>query len=109
MSLAPSEMLSQRGSYMGGHNSEMEMRTFDLPSDDAILAEIREILKTADLMTVTKKSIKMELERKFGVNLDAKRAYVNSGMCKPHWFSKLRLPANAHFQLLRLYCLVNYD
>jgi len=51
-----------------------------LPSDDAILAEIREILKTADLMSVTKKSIKVELERRFGVLLDARRAYINSGM-----------------------------
>lgn len=50
-----------------------------LPSDDSILAEIREILKTADLMTVTKKSIKVELERRFGVALDARRAYINSG------------------------------
>ncbi|TGZ77234.1 chitin synthase ChsE [Ascodesmis nigricans] len=74
MSMAPSEVMSHRGSYM----PEMEMSMMDLPSDDAILAEIREILKTADLMTVTKKSIKAELERKFGVSLDAKRAYVNS-------------------------------
>lgn len=78
MSMAPSEIMSQRGSYI----PDMEMSMLDLPSDDAILAEIREILKTADLMTVTKKSIKAELERKFGVSLDAKRAYVNSGM----WF-----------------------
>ena len=83
MSLAPSEILSQRGStYLGNHQmmGEVEMRTLELPSDDAILAEIREILRTADLMTVTKKSIKAELERKFGVSLDAKRAYVSSGM-----------------------------
>jgi len=83
MSLAPSEMLSQRGStLMGNHPmmSDLEMRTLELPTDDAILAEIREILRTADLMTVTKKGIRADLERKFGVSLDAKRAYVNSGM-----------------------------
>ncbi|KAG6985281.1 hypothetical protein G7Y79_00133g102070 [Physcia stellaris] len=46
-----------------GYN-EMELTDMaGLPSDDAILAEIREILRTADLMTVMKKSIKMELER----------------------------------------------
>lgn len=80
MSMAPSEILSQRSGYGGYNPGEMEMTMLDLPSDDAILAEIREILRTADLMTVTKKSIKMELERKFGMSLDAKRAYVNSGM-----------------------------
>lgn len=90
MSMAPSEIMSQRGSYI----PDMEMSMLDLPSDDAILAEIREILKTADLMTVTKKSIKAELERKFGVSLDAKRAYVNSGM----W--PLRMFIIEHFTLL---------
>lgn len=80
MSIAPSEMMSQRGSTFFGNNGEMEMSTLELPSDDAILAEIREILRTADLMTVTKKSIKAELERKFGMSLDARRAYINSGM-----------------------------
>jgi len=29
-------------------------------------------------MTVTKKGIKQELERRFGVPLDAKRVYINS-------------------------------
>ncbi|KAJ9262091.1 CAZyme family GT2 [Paecilomyces variotii] len=70
MSLAASEMMGRR---------DMEMEDLaGLPSDDAVLAEIREILRTADLMTVTKKSIKQELERRFGVNLDAKRPYINS-------------------------------
>ncbi|EGP90005.1 CHS5 chitin synthase, class V [Zymoseptoria tritici IPO323] len=50
----------------------------DMPNDDAILAEIREILATADLMTVTKKSIKAELERRFGVPMDSRRQYIGS-------------------------------
>ena len=60
--------------------SEMDMAGagIELPSDDAILAEIREILRTADLMTVTKKSIKAELERRFGVPMDGKRQYIGS-------------------------------
>ena len=57
------------------------------PSDDAILAEIREILKTADLMTVTKKSIKAELERRFGVGLESRKVYIGSG--KPPSFCSL--------------------
>ena len=73
MSLAASEMMSSHGHEM--------VDLAGLPSDDAILSEIREILKTADLMTVTKKSIKAELERRFGVNLDARRAYIGSGKC----------------------------
>ena len=77
LSLAPSDALmgggaldihSQHGGGEGG-----------LPSDDEILSAIREILKTADLMSVTKKSIKMQLESVFGVGLDARRAYIGSG------------------------------
>jgi chitin synthase len=70
---------------LGGHiqasvAAEMEMTDFTgIPSDDALLSEIREILKTADLMTVTKKGIKTELERRFGLPLDSKRAYIGSG------------------------------
>nr|POE85368.1 chitin synthase 8 [Quercus suber] len=75
MSLAHSDVgLPRSYSYAG---TEMEMIS-DLPSDDAILAEIREILRTADLMSVTKKSIKAELERRFGVPLDSKRQYIGS-------------------------------
>ena len=83
----PVPQYSSRGSFVGsvdnlprGHNDNMELSEFvGLPADDAILAEIREILKTADLMSVTKKSIKSELERRFGMNLDSRRAYIGSG------------------------------
>jgi chitin synthase len=93
MSLAASEMLghnnninrqSQFGGsqFLGASQSQQELEMANLagmPSDDALLAEIREILRTADLMTVTKKGVKLELERRFGVPLDSRRAYINSG------------------------------
>ncbi|KAF3908262.1 Myosin-X [Arthrobotrys entomopaga] len=76
-SLAPSELL---GTQSGVRETKegVELISMELPSDDALLYEIRDILKTADLMTVTKKSIKVELERRFGLSLDAKKAYINS-------------------------------
>ena len=78
MSLAPSDIAQSRAGYHD--NVEMaDLAGAGLPTDDAILSEIREILKTADLMTVTKKSIKMELERRFGVGLDGRKAYIGSG------------------------------
>ncbi|KAG9823984.1 CHS5 chitin synthase, class V, partial [Aureobasidium melanogenum] len=74
ISLAPSEM-----PLMAGYSpNSVEMAEMPLPSDDAILAEIRDILAKTDLMTITKKSVKSELERRFGVPLDAKRAYIGS-------------------------------
>lgn len=79
--LAPNNRASQFGGsqFLGGSQNELEMSNLaGLPSDDALLAEIREILRTSDLMTVTKKGVKLELERRFGVSLDARRAYINS-------------------------------
>ncbi|KAI1386251.1 glycosyltransferase family 2 protein [Hypoxylon trugodes] len=82
MSFAPTEnRMSQFGGsqFFGNQMHEVEMSNLaGMPSDDALLAEIREILRTADLMTVTKKGIKQELERRFGVPLDSKRLYINS-------------------------------
>ncbi|KAE9991826.1 hypothetical protein EG327_010845 [Venturia inaequalis] len=73
MSMAPSQ-----------HMSEMEMSELPMaaqgegPGQDVLLAEIRDILSKADLMTITKKGVKQELERRFGVNLWAQRAYIGS-------------------------------
>ncbi|KXX81620.1 Chitin synthase 8 [Madurella mycetomatis] len=90
MSLAASEMLMTPGNRasqfggsqflgQGGSQQELEMTNLaGMPSDDALLAEIRDILRTADLMTVTKKGVKQELERRFGVPLDSRRAYINN-------------------------------
>jgi chitin synthase len=73
---------SSRLSLMGGHMGEMEMAELNganpQPTDDAVLAEIRDILKTANLMTVTKKQIRAELEQRFGVSLETRKAYINS-------------------------------
>lgn len=80
MSLAASELLG------GGGRSIADMEMADLtglPTDDMLLQEIREILRTADLMTVTKKGVKQELERRFNCSLDAKRAYIGSGELCP--------------------------
>ncbi|KOS21638.1 Chitin synthase 8 [Escovopsis weberi] len=77
MSVVHSEVGGNRMSqYAGSHFSPDDM--VGLPSDDVILAEIRDILRTADLMTVTKKGVKQELERRFDVPLEAKKAYINS-------------------------------
>ncbi|RWA10183.1 hypothetical protein EKO27_g4923 [Xylaria grammica] len=81
MSFAPTDnrMSQFGGSQFFGNHGETEMVDMaSLPSDDALLAEIREILRTADLMTVTKKGIKQELERRFNVPLESRRAYINS-------------------------------
>ncbi|KAF1949728.1 chitin synthase 6 [Byssothecium circinans] len=69
--------LAQSG--YGGYDN-VEMSNLNLPSDDTILAEIRDILATSDLMNITKKAVKAELERRFGVDLSFKRAFISSAV-----------------------------
>lgn len=58
-------------------NYDVEAAAAALPSDADITKAIREILKDADLMRVTKRSIRNDLEQRFGVKLTAKREYIN--------------------------------
>ena len=71
MSLAPSGY--------GGYDN-VEMANLALPSDDAILAEIRDILASSDLMTITKKQIKTELEKRFGMDLTLKKQFIGNAV-----------------------------
>ena len=48
-----------------------------LPADEQILAEIKKMLESADLMSVTKKDVKLHLEKVFGVPLDVRKEYIN--------------------------------
>ncbi|KAF2732148.1 chitin synthase E [Polyplosphaeria fusca] len=71
MSLAPSGY----GGYDG-----MEMANLNLPSDDALLAEIRDILASSDLMSITKKVVKLELEKRFGMDLTLKKQFIGNAV-----------------------------
>ena len=48
-----------------------------LPSDDIILREVRRVLSTADLMTITKKQVRDDLSAYFGVDLTPKKGVIN--------------------------------
>ncbi|RMZ70114.1 chitin synthase [Pyrenophora seminiperda CCB06] len=56
------------------------MEMSNLPSDDAILVEIKDILSKSDLMNVTKKQIKGELEQRFGCDLSLKKQFIGSAV-----------------------------
>ncbi|KAJ3190616.1 hypothetical protein HK101_008533 [Irineochytrium annulatum] len=47
------------------------------PTDDDILREVRRILATANLMTVTKKQVRDELGQVFGMDLTSRKATIN--------------------------------
>ncbi|KAJ3320361.1 hypothetical protein HDU76_000320 [Blyttiomyces sp. JEL0837] len=61
--------VSQSPSNMGGARQ---------PTDEELLAQIRAILSTADLMSVTRKSVREELGRHFGVDLTSRKQYIHS-------------------------------
>jgi hypothetical protein len=64
-----------RRSYLS--NSDSNLNVAVLPSDADILAQVRVILATADLMTVTKKKVREELGRIFGCELGGKKEYIH--------------------------------
>ena len=52
------------------------------PTDAQLLAQIQSFLATADLMTVTRKSVREELARVFGVDLSARKEFIHSSIDK---------------------------
>jgi chitin synthase len=62
----------------GGYETGIEMS--NLPADDVIHQEIRNILSTSDLMTVTKKSVKAELEARYVMSFLMVRTTANEAI-----------------------------
>jgi hypothetical protein len=75
-SVSPQAQTPDPGKY------EMSVREPDAPSDapsDAELEDaIREVLQTANLMSVTKRDIRMMLEKRFQMDLGPRRAAINA-------------------------------
>ncbi|OAL43010.1 chitin synthase 6 [Pyrenochaeta sp. DS3sAY3a] len=63
-----------------GYGMPDAMEMANLPSDDQILGEIKDILQNSDLMTVTKKHVKVELEKRFGCDLSLKKQFIGSAV-----------------------------
>lgn len=64
-------------SVRSGYSASTDSSPRALPSDEELLREIRTMLASADLMTVTKKSVREEMGRRFGVDLSAKKDYIH--------------------------------
>jgi chitin synthase len=83
MSLAPTAYGALTGEHPLQHSVEMsDLRASHggEPSNDMLLAEIRDILNGADLMSVTKKMVKEELENRMGCNLNSRKEYINNAV-----------------------------
>ena len=64
---------SQNG-YMLQNNSMVDMYH---PADEEIRREVQRITASADLMTMTKKQVREQLSRHFGVNMSYRKDFIN--------------------------------
>ncbi|KAG0168377.1 hypothetical protein DFQ28_004896 [Apophysomyces sp. BC1034] len=93
-SAAGSRMMGQPSEYempmMGGYTSQYSvpmsqgglqpMTPPGFPNDDEILAEIKNILATANLMSVTKKQVREQLSAFFGFDMTPKKEFINTSI-----------------------------
>jgi chitin synthase len=65
---------------MSGFDYEQaaSMQPFGEPSDHELETAVRDLLRDADLNTVTKRAIRQKLEDRFGVDLGPRKASINS-------------------------------
>lgn len=68
----PIPATSQEGFEMGGAGSSL------LPSDSEIERTVQNILRTADLNTVTKREVRRQLEEIFGMDLTSRKNMINA-------------------------------
>ena len=52
------------------------IRSSPFPSDAQLFEEINHLLNCGNLMVMTKRDVRLELERTFGVNLESKRVFI---------------------------------
>ncbi|KAG2217180.1 hypothetical protein INT45_013192 [Circinella minor] len=71
---------SNNSNYSNDDKEEDEEINTILPEDDEIERELRRILATADLMTLTKKQVRNQLSECFGVDLTIKKGFINSAL-----------------------------
>jgi DEK C terminal domain len=61
-----------------------------LPSDDALLTALRDILKDVDINSVTQGQVRLRLEEHFGQDLSEKKAYIREQL--PGLLAERKLP-----------------
>lgn len=58
-------------------SSMMDGGMYQQPTDEEIRREVQRITSTADLMTMTKKQVREQLSRHFGVNMSYRKDFIN--------------------------------
>ncbi|KAJ1552904.1 hypothetical protein HK096_010001 [Nowakowskiella sp. JEL0078] len=73
----PFSSAGRHSQYPPGFSATGANFSGELPSDEELLEEIRHILSTRDLMTVTKKSVREELSQLFNIDMSSKKDYIH--------------------------------
>ena len=73
MGYAPQPMIQKQASTIG----MPQLPADGLPTEDQIRAQVKTILATANLMTVTKKQVRDDLTAFFGVEMNPKKEFIN--------------------------------
>ena len=71
---------SNRSEIPMNQGNSTSTATTRFPSDTELLNEIRHILSTSDLMTITKKKIRMQLSSFFGVDVTPKKEFIHQSI-----------------------------
>ncbi|KAI9267805.1 chitin synthase-domain-containing protein [Sporodiniella umbellata] len=75
-----SSVYSFEGSHHGGYPGMMNMPIIEgdsYPLDEDIRREVQRITATSNLMTITKKQVREQLSRHFGVNMAHRKDFIN--------------------------------
>lgn len=65
------------GGALAGGNSSPLGQGLGLPSDFELERAVQDILRSADLNSITKREVRGTLEEQFGMDLTAKKAMIN--------------------------------
>ncbi|KAI9218360.1 chitin synthase-domain-containing protein [Blastocladiella britannica] len=66
--------------YLPGSSPSAAALLGGMPSDSELYSEVLRIVASADLMTMTKKSVRDELSALFGVDLTARKEFINQAI-----------------------------
>lgn len=69
--------MPRAASPLGGFDYDQASPTHG-PSDHELENAVRELLRNADLNSVTKRAVRQKLEERFGMDLGARKAMINS-------------------------------
>jgi len=79
----PQQQQTRASNYLGdipGTRTPEDMDIWDGPSDAQLDRAVQELLRDADLNTITKREIRRRLEERFNMDLNARKTTINAAI-----------------------------